>query len=641
MEKIDNSSDLIPFHIIEINNEIISTELLASIKRRVIFLESAHGTGKTTAINNLFKNSDSFVAIANRKSTAIEQAQKGVMTCYLDQYVKPLEKNGRVSVCCPSTYKIKFQADNLFIDEADKTFNELITGTYIKTQGENISAIKRLAKKCKKVIFTSADMVPELAQKIVDLCGIDYKEVTYIKNEYKLLNGKSFRRLEQSADVKMEINEAIKQGFRVLVPTDSKAEAERLKIYIKRYKNKARVLLITSKTAHSKNQQDFIANPAAMADKWDVVIYTPAIASGIHIPEGKFDVVIGHFIFIKLAPKDVRQMLLRLRGKAPIFLFMRSYREKRKDMDEWVEQKYHHNKIDDDLAGFGNLLDYNQNLLFNDDVQIGNLFIYFKDQHNKERSDCVINLIELCERLGMIYEDEKPSTLTKKQASEINSVCKMLWEEETAKDIMEAQDVTESEYKKLQTKLYQTEAEYNTIEKHYFFKEIPCRYKGIQKQMTILKDYLRNKKFIYNLQSANATPQEKRNKLIEEANNRQKHIFNRRNVVFWATYYNAVLHLARVLIRLPSYDIETSEIKQFLDKWQRRPFSTETENTISFVNESIKKINLKAKYKGKNQEDENRYRIDKDSVAHLKEIHDLRKIAGARDITGVIFNEYL
>jgi hypothetical protein len=107
--------------------------------------------------------------------------------------------------------------------------------------------------------------------------------------------------------------EALRANKRVVLPTNSLAEAEAFEASIRqRFPDKA-VRLYSSRTPPSEKERHF-ADVHAFWSDLDVLIYTPTVSAGVSYELKHFDALFGYFTDMSCDVETCRQMLARVRN---------------------------------------------------------------------------------------------------------------------------------------------------------------------------------------------------------------------------------------------------------------------------------------------------------------------------------------
>lgn len=115
----------------------------------------------------------------------------------------------------------------------------------------------------------------------------------------------------------LEIKEAIRNGEKILLATDSTSYAEQVKEFVTQFnlqeekkKNPHKVLYVSKDTKPEQTVKDFQDNPEVQAKYYEALIYSPAISSGVSINVRHFTRHFGVF-YGEIVPSDAIQMLRR------------------------------------------------------------------------------------------------------------------------------------------------------------------------------------------------------------------------------------------------------------------------------------------------------------------------------------------
>ena len=115
--------------------------------------------------------------------------------------------------------------------------------------------------------------------------------------------------------------ERLRAGQRVVLPTNSLAEAEAFEAAIRqRFPEKA-VRLYSSRTPPSEKERHFADVHTHWSDL-DVLIYTPTVSAGVSYELVHFDVLFGYFTDMSCDVETCRQMLGRVRNIATMEYFL-------------------------------------------------------------------------------------------------------------------------------------------------------------------------------------------------------------------------------------------------------------------------------------------------------------------------------
>lgn len=139
--------------------------------------------------------------------------------------------------------------------------------------------------------------------------------VTFHWNQYqRAADDKYFFTADQAVWLD-HLFERLRLGQRVVLPTNSLAEARAFEAGVRaRFPDKA-VRLYSSETPPSEKERHFADVHAYWSDL-DVLIYTPTVSAGVSYELAHFDVLFGHFTDMSCDVETCRQMLARVRNLA-------------------------------------------------------------------------------------------------------------------------------------------------------------------------------------------------------------------------------------------------------------------------------------------------------------------------------------
>lgn len=297
----------------------------------VIIVRAPMGSGKTEKlIAPLMKASSRAGYIAHRISLMDDAAARlqvehyKQLTAWQIPYVSHM-------VCCVNslTRPMFYNGDErnwfttletLCIDEASQVLRHVATGPVdgrVKVMETLVDAVAS----CKRVLLCDADANDSL----IEFCQLARpgQQVTVLEVE-----GPGAGIVVQHAEFESMWQLALEQigkGKRVLVANDSAESAKKMAAILEEYAAEGRmpakrVLLVHADSKADPNVEAFLCNPNAEAPKYDVLLYSPAISSGVSMKTPHFDCHFGLFSGGSVSPSDAVQMLRRDRTARHYFL---------------------------------------------------------------------------------------------------------------------------------------------------------------------------------------------------------------------------------------------------------------------------------------------------------------------------------
>lgn len=204
----------------------------------------------------------------------------------------------------PHLSEFLYKSEILCIDEASQVLDHILTGS-VDFRIETYNKLKELIANTDTVVLADADANNDLLQLIANSGRTD---VTVY--EMKADHSDISLNVTDSDSVHSMITSAVAAGCRSLVAMDNKHNAEKLSAGLRKDFSGKEVLTITSDSINGRAQQDWLKNPNAESEKYDVVIYSPAITSSVSITKDVFAENFGIFGGV-LTPSDCMQMLRR------------------------------------------------------------------------------------------------------------------------------------------------------------------------------------------------------------------------------------------------------------------------------------------------------------------------------------------
>lgn len=292
-------------------NERYCTDL-PNIKH--MFVWSDMDTGKTSRVIDWLENNTdlSICFISNRISFTYEIVHKfkdfefeNYLTCE-----KTKDKSGiykinshRIIIQMESLHKLsKCDYDIIIIDEAFSLFSQIYSPTNKNKIYTNQKKLQYLFNNCKKSILLDAHLLTPVYNFYNDLCGGDLK---IIKNEYQHDKGKvKFYEGDKIEFINCIFDDLI-DGKKICLPTNVKKFGEYVVELLKnidddkfpiKLDNEEKQILKDIKYVFYYEKNKFKANLIANEEfqKYDLVIYSPTITTGIDVKDVHFDKIYAY-----------------------------------------------------------------------------------------------------------------------------------------------------------------------------------------------------------------------------------------------------------------------------------------------------------------------------------------------------------
>ena len=307
--------------------ELKSAELPTLPSNGTLVIASGKGTGKTNLIADILKDEPKVVSLGHRVALQRNTCHRWQLDfkndldkvqgryCSADGYAK------RIGLCIDSILSIRpedVSGGVLVIDEFMQVLRHLILGDTCAKNGKRGALIEHLTHLlaiARLVILADAD---------ANDTGIHYlhqwratTSLTLIKNTHIGPNFHStFLDTKQINDVYTRLIEDLQNGDRIFIATDSRAGSKKLLAKLNQDCPHLKGLLVNSETSGEAEQRAFITNPNANVHRYDWVMGTPSLGTGVSIEVDHFDKVYGIFKGI-LTDSDAAQALNRVRANVP------------------------------------------------------------------------------------------------------------------------------------------------------------------------------------------------------------------------------------------------------------------------------------------------------------------------------------
>ncbi len=272
----------------------------------VTVVKSGMGTGKTSIIGKALKDmTDSLVYIVHRVSLTRDASKKLEIGHYQDDH----QVTGGLAICVNSIinkmfdhYMVNNEDAIIIVDEISQVLRHVAYGSVSNPEKVYNRLIELM--KTNKCVVMDAD----LDQHTFDTLKSLEVPIQFIENKH---NTPSNVNLFYSKDFLVEsIMEAVKNGEKVAIASDSKNFVQSMVPVLKALG--VNVLGVDGENSGELEQKLFLDNVNEMSKLYDVLLYSPAIGSGVSIVNCHFQKVFGLFEGT-VTPSDAWQQLKRIR----------------------------------------------------------------------------------------------------------------------------------------------------------------------------------------------------------------------------------------------------------------------------------------------------------------------------------------
>jgi len=329
---------------LKVNEQYLSHAVKHLPDSGLVILLSGMGTGKTQILENRLENypKEHFLNIGHRVNLLQNLAKRLETAMYSEISLGQLAKAQRLSITLDSLYKIKtnyLRYGCVFIDEACQNLAHLLKS---KTCGEHREAIFQALE-----YFVSTAKLVVLADAHMDDLTVDFfrqmrpeGEVPFIiQNEYQpgdrevyFYNGNDSSALIEKIMTAMMLN------LKIMVVSDSKKFIKKIELMLtsdlgKKVEiqsdedlstspTKLRVWSIHGDNSGSEENRAFIKEISSAVNDVDILLTSPSLGTGVDIKGDRFEAIFGAFHAVSQSATECGQQLHRFRKNVPIHLWI-------------------------------------------------------------------------------------------------------------------------------------------------------------------------------------------------------------------------------------------------------------------------------------------------------------------------------
>lgn len=310
----------------------------------VLLFRAEKGIGKTNLIGKPFvaakQNHGLTLATCHRMSLTADLCNRLGLEHYQDESLQVSEMLG-LGVCVPSITKEKFKTfvddlDYLFCDEISQVLDFLESKQCSTKSADNAAVyarLKQMISSVKCIIGVDAELNDRVIE-FIELCRPNERFNIYDINEkHQHRAPKNFQAANTHALHKKTINYIIgdkclsrgygdmlarlREGQNLWIAVEASDRAEDLGAFLKeQIGDDLKLIVLNAKTKGGKKQLAFLNNADRESRKYQVVIHSPVISSGVSV-EHKDKPHFHHTYFIgggfSIEPSHASQMLARVR----------------------------------------------------------------------------------------------------------------------------------------------------------------------------------------------------------------------------------------------------------------------------------------------------------------------------------------
>ena len=307
------------------------------------FIKSPKGSGKTEFLKGITETSKNkslrILLVGHRRSLIKQMCNRLGLVCYLDEadaMADPsVNRFQRYGVCLDSIAKVPngLKYDYVFIDECEQVLSHLLSETMDNKRNHVFRKFQHLVSTAKRVVALDADL-SEVSFNHISKWSRQHdpkrKSRLWI-NTYHQEKGNLFV-FDKKNQLIGDISRSIAAGKRCYITSNSKNQIEALeKSIAKKHKSKKLISITSSTVAEKGPVFEFLNNPTEQALKYDVILTSPSVSTGVDItfPDGaiEIDTVYGIFEPLVLTHFECDQQLMRVRNPETtnVYIASRTY----------------------------------------------------------------------------------------------------------------------------------------------------------------------------------------------------------------------------------------------------------------------------------------------------------------------------
>ena len=292
----------------------------------ITLIKSPQGTGKTHAIAKTIKDyrdsGISVLAITHRESLAQNLGARFGLEVYNELTYEHLQLQSGLVICVNSLYKLPSNSyfDVIIIDESEQ-FVRNLKGRHIQHKAENMQILDNVLAPARKLIMLDADIGP-LSRGFIR----EYKphdKIHWIRNYYPIGEDKKFVVVDKKGLAIQAFYDALEHKEKVAFFCNSLDISRSVYEYARSNHSDLEGILANSETSNTNRVRTANFNPEEFK-KYDFIVASPAVQTGISIEESDFNKVVGYFSSNVGISDDFIQQLWRIRDSKELIVWFDS-----------------------------------------------------------------------------------------------------------------------------------------------------------------------------------------------------------------------------------------------------------------------------------------------------------------------------
>lgn len=390
----------------------------------VHLVRSAIGTGKTAIVEHLVKQNpkQSILFTTHLISLVESAAQRLGLTSYNECDNFDLQIEHRLAICLNSLGKLTAEGslrhyDVVIIDEIEQVLARLTS--HIEQKPLIFSVLQHVMTNAKSLICLDAHLSQATVQMVQRFCP--NQPVTIHFNRFEPGCERQIAFHDSPESVQMTAMQALEQEQKVYLAFNSKKEAFKTYSALNMAFPEKKGLYISSDNAGDAENQAFFNNVNVVSKRYDYLVCTPSVSTGVSIDNGHFDFVGGVFNAQVNTANDCMQALGRIRNHKTLHVFCDKRQAFKSLNPEVIASKWLNTHQYD--IGLMNLDKEGQRIILNPDYEQLTLLVTqarhasFNDFYQQ------FSLLALHDGMKLTYFDTTLDVTTQQQLRQFKNAC--------------------------------------------------------------------------------------------------------------------------------------------------------------------------------------------------------------------------
>lgn len=444
------------------NSTYISNNM--EFKEEINLICSPIGTGKTQLVENFIKaNKNLSVLFTTHLISLVEDAANRLeLKSYNECDAFDLQMQKRIAICLNSLGKLTLEGplpeyDILVIDEIEQVLTRLCSK--LEQKPLIFAVLKQLMQNCKTVICLDAHLSEPTVTLVKTWCPNRF--VNILHNEYEVGQGRDIILYEDKESLQVQVMKELTNKQNVYLAFNSKNEARKTFNLIANTFPEKKGLYISSDTNGENSVINFFNDVNNESKKYNYIICTPSVSTGVSISNNHFNFVAGIFNSDINTPNDCMQALGRVRNTTTLHVFSEKRRANNPIEPKIIIAKWKQaHEYDMSLMGLNDLGD---RVVINQDYEDLYTMITKRRNHGLNNFYYEFCLLAAVDGYNLQYAEFQ---LEKAERKEIKEVKNYYNENARQNDIIKAENIDSNTAKLIERKSRRSMQESINYEKH-------------------------------------------------------------------------------------------------------------------------------------------------------------------------------